>query len=303
MNIHLRASRRSARVVLSLSVALGLASLAVGAGATGAAAALAPSRATFHTREVQLDPDGFNHGTVRCPAGRVAISGGAALHRIGEEPSPDLAAKLVASGPTTSARGWHGAAASFEAQPIQLRLTVVCRPAAAVGPYTVRTKDLALASGHAIGSLACGTGLRMVTGGALWNPGPDGPSPNGANNLLRSTPSPDGKRWLVRGFSYGPEDILRIVLLCRPASSVGPLTIRHRDIPFVEADRGGRVGCGRGRRALSGGVDWTVDGTRYPFGGSLTSTSIRPDGTGWYGAGGQAGEDVTMRLTVVCVAA
>jgi hypothetical protein len=280
-----------------------LAVAAVGATGGVAAAAIHPGDATVHTVERNLPPDAFVQGRADCPQGKRAISGGAAFHRPGEEPDLITSAKLVSSGPTTNGRGWHAAGDSSDEDPLKLRITVVCLPAAAVGPYTVRTKDLVVdGSSKYKGSLSCGPGLGIVTGGAWWTRGA-GAAATEADNLERSTPSPDEKRWLARGFTYLPEDAaLRIVLLCRPTAAIGPVTIRHRDVGGSDFVRSGAVGCGPGMRAIAGGVD-TYEGGVPSVTGSLTSSTVRPDKRGWFAVASALGDATVMRVTALCVPA
>lgn len=282
--------------------AVALAALAIIASGPGAAAAIHPAKATVHTREIDLAEYKVGKGTVRCPSGKRVISGGVAFHRPDLGPVSGLSAKLISSSPTTDGRGWHAAGMSAEEDVvIQMRITVVCLPKRSVGTYTVRTKDLTADSTlHFSGSVGCGSGKRIVTAGAFWNPGTGAPAPTGADNLFSSGPSADGRRWAASGFAFAsPDDVLRIVLLCRPTTSMRSVSIRTRDLTSGYY-RGGYVACPSGKRAIAGGVDWIEDGTSSPHGGFLTSSSVRPSLTGWYAAGA-TGPDTIMRLRVICV--
>lgn len=292
-----RSRRRTRRVSPWLAAMLAIVAILV--TGMGAAAAIHPALATVHTKEVEVAMNGLAKGTVRCPAGKRVISGGVVFHRP-DLPPAALAAKLISSSPTSDARGWHGAGASFEDLPILMRITAVCLPTRSIGSYTVRTKDLTADGAlHFDGSLTCGRGKRIVTGGAFWNPTDGGAAPTGADNLFRSGPR-DGSRWVASGFAFGsPDDILRIVLLCRPAASLGSVSLRTRDLTGG-SDRDGSVSCPAGKRAIAGGVDWIEDGTPIPAGGSMTSSSVRSTRTGWYTAG-DTGPDTIMRLRVICI--
>jgi hypothetical protein len=96
---------------------------------------------------------------------------------------------------------------------------------------------------------------------------------------------------------------MRIIVLCRPSSSLSGLTIRHRDIVSEAGDRGGTVSCGKGRRAIAGGIDWYVDGSRTQDTGSIRGTSRTGDGKGWYGSASLLAPEIAMRLTVLCLPA
>ncbi len=293
-------SGRGIRRVSPWLAAVILAGLAIIASGPGAAAAIHPAKATVHTREIDLAQYELGKGTVRCPAGKRVVSGGAAFHRPGLALAA-LSAKLISSSPTEDGKGWHAAGMSAEDLPIQMRITAVCRPKRSVGTYTVRTRDLT-ADGtlHFKGSLGCGRGKRIVTGGAFWNPRSGAPAPTGADNLFQSGPSADGLRWAASGFAFAsPDDILRIVLLCRPTRTLGSVSIRTRDLT-TGYYRGGWVSCPSGKRAIAGGVEWLTDGKAAPFDGFVTSSTVRSSRSGWYVAGA-TGPETIMRIRVVCI--
>ena len=152
------------RMFSTMLVAAVLSLAATAVLSVGATAAIKAGNATIHTVDVEIAPDELGAGTVTCPARKRAISGGTAMRRDGEGLSPDFAAKLVASGPLKNGRAWHGAAFSFEDEPILLQITVACLPKGKVGKYMVKTKDLVPdGSLHVEGSLGCGKGKRMAT--------------------------------------------------------------------------------------------------------------------------------------------
>jgi hypothetical protein len=284
---------------------LSLAALALGSTAAPATAAIHPGDATVRTKEiVVLQTDFHRQGRVRCPSGHRAIGGGVAFHRP-ELPLAALDTKLISSSPTEDGRGWHGAGASFDVEPVQMRITVACLPAIKVGVFVVRTKDLVvpLQPFRVTGTLGCGKGQRLVTGGAYWGPGPGGPTPTGADAIHRSTPTPDGKRWHVEGVGYNSTGkILRMVVLCRPLAAVGPVTVKHRDIDGASTDRAGSVSCGIGKRAVAGGVDWYQEGKRA-FAGNSSGTTVLPTLRGWFASGSSGDPKVSMRITVLCLPA
>ncbi len=281
-------------------MALGLATVGPATGSVSAAGVLHPGDASVHTKELPFS-GGWRGGTVRCPVGKRAVSGGASFHRPGLEPAPGNDVRLISSGPTTDGRGWHAAGDTGETDPIVLRITVRCLPKARTGAYSVRTRDLPDGFGvRQRGSLSCGTGKRIVTGGAFWAREGRGPAPTGSNTLLRSAPTADGTRWTVEAFSYSDDDhVLRIALLCLAKAKVGRLTIRHRDFPAT-GHFGGTVDCPSGKRAVAGGADWYQGGTRAAS-SSLGNSSVTRSGRGWFATGYQTADGVVLRATVLCV--
>ncbi|MBX3029035.1 MAG: hypothetical protein KF809_02630 [Chloroflexi bacterium] len=288
----------------ALTIALALMALAALPGV--GAAAIRPGAATLHTRDVTIAPNGVRAATITCPSGTRAIGGGAAFRRATGGFVSDPFAKLVSSAPRTDGRSWHAAGMSFEDQPILLRVSVLCQRASQVGSYTVRTKDLRVGDvtgGTVRGSVGCPAGQRVIMGGVLWNPGTGGA--NGADNLLVSTITPNGKGWRATGFAFGsPDHVMRIVALCRPTSSVSSATIRRGLFPMqTTGDRGGRVGCPDGRRALTGGAEWVRDGDPVRRTGSLSGTSITRDARAWFASGDLLDEEIDLAVTVLCVKA
>lgn len=283
----------------ALGAVLALAVLAAGLLPAGASAAVHPGSATRLSLDLIAVKDEVTQGTVTCPRGMRAISGGAAFHRPGVAPVAGFLAKLISSAPTRNGRGWHAAGSSFETDPLRLRVRVVCLPDRHVGAYTVVTKDAWLGIGmQTTLTASCGTNKRLVAGGAYWNPGSGGSQPNGADNLLRSMPTARGQGWQATGFSYGA-DLFRVILLCQPTKAIGRVTVRTREIGGSAYDRGGTVGCPSGRRALGGGVDWRKDGVAHP--GSLTSSTVTAGGTGWYASASGGGPGLVLRVRVLCV--
>lgn len=290
-------ARRTIRVAL---VASALALATTGMSGTISAAAIHPDKASIHTLEVEIAENELGSGSVACPTRKRVIAGGAAFHRLGEEPTFDLQAKLIADGPTPDARHWHAAAFSFEAAPVFLRIVVACLPKRQIGPYEVRVKNL-VPDGtlHTEGSVRCGRGDRIVTAGAIWNPSPSGPQPTGADNLFRSAPNLAATRWRAAGFSFGsPEHRLQIVLLCRPTDKFGPVDVRFRDIP-VSGDDGGGTGCPDRKRALAGGADWRLNG-KSTTDGSLTSLTVRSNLLGAFAGGDSSAPGVKLRVFANC---
>lgn len=293
-----RAATRRQRA-RALGAILALAVLAAGLPPAGASAAIHPASAARRSVDIVAVKDEVAQGTVTCPEGMRAISGGAAFHRPGVAPVAGFMAKLISSAPTRNGRGWHAAGSSFETDPLRLRVRVACLPDRLVGSYTVVTRDQRVSIGtQTTLSASCGTGKRLVAAGAYWNPRAGSPQPNGADNLLRSMPTAGGYGWQATGFSYGA-DLFRVILLCRPKKAVGAVSVRTREIGGSAYDRDGTVDCPSGRRALGGGVDWRKDGAAYS--GSLTSSTVTADGAGWYAAASGGTSGVVLRVRVLCV--
>jgi hypothetical protein len=138
----------------------------------------------------------------------------------------------------------------------------------------------------------------MVTGGAWWA----GQPIYGAENLNRSSLTPDAKRRRAVGFTYGANEALRILLVCLPRDSVGPLTVHQKDVVGAD-DIGGAARCPRGERALAGGAAWH-EGGADTIAGSLSGSTVTRSRKGWFAAGDNNGNVATvLRITVACVPA
>ncbi len=299
--------RRSALAPAAFSLALlaGLAPTSV------AFAAIHPGDATIRYREVTLHVSEQGARTVSCPSGMRVVSGGTYLHRSGHdtEAAPQSSTVLLSSAPTTDGKGWRGAARiaglPTGIDSLQMRVTAVCLPVSQVGSYTLVTRDLTVDLGRARGSVGCGSGMRVVTGGARWRhldeTGHD-TGEVGSDNLMLSSPTTDGKRWRANGFTYSAEHArLRIILLCRPTAALGAFVVRQRDLtPSGPETIDGTVTCPAGYRALAGGVDWYHGNVPSNLAGNLASSSVTGNDTGWYGAGYVSGTGDSLHLTVLC---
>jgi len=85
---------------------------------------------------------------------------------------------------------------------VALTLALTSLPVGAAidpGSYTVKEREFLIAAGSpglGGGSVGCGQGKRVVTGGAYWHLEGGGPAPSLYVYLSSSSPTPDGKRWL-----------------------------------------------------------------------------------------------------------
>lgn len=306
-----RAPRRR-RALVAFPVALGLASLLVSALPAATGAAIHPDQAIRRTRQVVVDPSTEPRVGVTCPSRMRVVSGGAAF--VGPGMSSGLYPHIHVSTPTLDGRGWLAAGVAFQSGvafpsgpapadlDLSLQVTILCRPMAAVGPYTVVVRD-ARPDGRGLvtASAECGRGKRVVTGGAAWRVDDDPRSGMGWSSLLASTPRQSARGWRASGYTFGgAADRLRVVLLCRPAQAMRGLTVRSRDIAPGTIQRTGRVSCPTGAHAITGGLEWLLDG-KPDIRGFLDSSRVTADGKGWHVAATAAAPELTARLRVLCL--
>jgi hypothetical protein len=174
------------------------------------------------------------------------------------------------------------------------------------GGYTIRAREISVpGSGPGLdgGSVDCGRGKRVVTGGAFWRRETGGADPSLNAYLSSSAPKPNARGWFASGINWSSETlILRIVAYCLPAVQVGTYTVRTVD-RTVDAKhfRSGTPRCGKGKRVVTGGAFWRAsDGSpETAVEGYLRSSTPDPDGKGWYGVG--YSDVATMQLRVVAL--
>ncbi len=242
-----------------------------------------------------------------CPKGKRIISGGAFWHQPGHGPDPQFGVYLRSSTPTTDGKGWYASGLDNAGLQLKLRIVALCLAKAKVGEYTVRTTDLAAASGESVGNyLSCPSGKRIVGGGAFWHRPGEGPDAQLAVLLKSSTPTTDGKGWYASGQNAEGETIqLRIVALCLPKAKVGRYYLRTRDLSAVGvAQVSDHLSCPAGKRIVSGGAFWhrTGEGPVPQLRGILSSSVPSNNGNGWYASGQNAeGEMIQLRLVALCV--
>jgi len=174
---------------------------------------------TYKLRTTDLTAaDGASVGNyLSCPKGKRIVSGGAFWHRPGEGPDALLGGYLDSSSATTDGKGWYAAGRNVTTLQLQLRIVALCLPKAKVGPYSLRTRDLAVPAlgGRVGGYVTCPAGRRIVSGGAFWHVPGEAPDPELGQSIGSSTATTNGKGWYASGRSlYDVALELRLVALC-----------------------------------------------------------------------------------------
>jgi hypothetical protein len=178
------------------------------------------------------------------------------------------------------------------------------------GGYVIRTMDVVLPDdtpGLDGARLPCGTGLRIVTGGAFLHVPGGGPDPMLNAYLSSSAPTRDAKGWFAAGINWGPgEVLLRIVAYCLPKAAIGSYTIvTSEGTPAhgAYADRDRR--CPAGQRVVTGGGLWHRSGVRSSTDveGYLRSSAPDGDARGWYSVGYNDDTDPSFTVIALCRAA
>ena len=193
---------------------------------------------------------------------------------------------------------------------VAMAFGLLAAPASAAidpGGYTIRTREVSVpgtSPGLDGGSVACGRGKRVVTGGAFWRRETGGPDPSLNAYLSSSAPKLDKRGWFAAGINWSNETlVLRIVAYCLPAVQVGSYTVVTVD-RTVEAKhfRSGTPRCGKGLRVVTGGAFWrAADGTpETAVEGYLRSSTPDPDGKGWYGVGFSDVGTLQLRVVALC---
>ena len=193
---------------------------------------------------------------------------------------------------------------------VAMAFGLLAAPASAAidpGGYTIRTREISVpgtSPGLDGGSVACGRGKRVVTGGAFWRRETGGPDPSLNAYLSSSAPKLDKRGWFAAGINWSNETlILRIIAYCLPAVQVGSYTVVTVD-RTVEAKhfRSGTPRCGKGLRVVTGGAFWrAADGTpETAVEGYLRSSTPDPDGKGWYGVGFSDVGTLQLRVVALC---
>jgi hypothetical protein len=112
---------------------------------------------------------------VGCPAGDTAVTGGAGWYSTAKQDyvTADAEKSLLASdSPITAGAWWAAGYQHKDDAPVsdRLRETVMCRPNAAVGTYSVAKNDVAVASSSlTYGFQQCPANTQIVAGGAYWH--------------------------------------------------------------------------------------------------------------------------------------
>jgi hypothetical protein len=198
---------------------------------------------------------------------------------------------------------------SFILALVVIALVAVDAPATAAihpGDYVVKQRDIPVAGtdpGFGGGSVRCGKGRRVVTGGAFWHRAGDGPDATLDANIASSAPMPNGRRWFAAGINHEPEELtFTIVAYCLSADAVGTYGVRKTVVTFFDNDvRARNQRCGPGRRVVTGGAFWHHPGGPPDPGvlGYLRSSTPDPDGKGWYAVGD--GRETELRLTIIAL--
>jgi hypothetical protein len=169
-----------------------------------------------------------------------------------------------------------------------------------------KTKDIPVASSQTGGGkLRCPRGDRVVAGGVFWYEQGQPITPGTAENrtVAASLPIGNGIGWFASGRNGAASAaILQIVIHCLPAERVGPYA--SRTIWLDGSPASGSLSCGAGKRAVTGGAAWQVEGE--PLDAStaadshLSGSTATRDARGWF-ANGQGGVgDASLRLVVLC---
>lgn len=275
-------------------------------GMVPASAAIDPGDFTIRQRDIPIagDDPGIGGGSVGCGKGKRVVTGGAFWHREGEGPDVGLDAYLASSAPMPNGRRWFAAGVSWVNEDLLLRVVAYCLPASAVGDYVVRRAVRTfLQNDVKAKDLRCGTGRRIVTGGAFWHQ-PGGPPDPAVHAYLRSsTPDGDGKGWYAVGDGREPELRFTVIALCLPTASVGRYTRRTMDVPVnADAPGGDDLSCGAGKRAVPGGAFWHFEGGgRHPSHRAWLKASVpEAGGERWYADGWNTQDARLLRIVALC---
>jgi hypothetical protein len=279
-----------------------LASMPVPAGA-----AIDPGGYVIRTRSIEVESTnpGLEGGSVGCGKGRRVVTGGAYWHLGSAGPDPLLNAYLASSAPKPNGKGWFAAGINWSSDTLILEVVAYCLPKSAVGSYTVRTVDRTVDDNDFRSATPrCGNGRRAVTGGAYWLDGDGSPSTTIEGYLRSSTPLPSPNGWWANGYSDVGTHTLRAIVLCRPASAVGPYTGETRDVAIDEEESKLLTrSCGNGKRAVPGGAFWHEEGKdRNPvIEGYLRASVPWQQGRAWLAVGYSTEDiEVLMRVVVFC---
>ena len=247
-------------------------------------------------------------GSVQCPDGTGVLTGGAYWHAPGKGPSiiADFQT-LNSSGPRGDDR-WY---ADGRGSP-PMRLTVAVRCLAKPKLHAEHTEKLSLdpADADPVGSyLACPSGTRALSGGAIWHPRGAPPDPDLSTHgiLASSSVTSDDRGWYADGMDnyIGDDQIFTISVRCLEASKLAVTRLRDRTISAVEHDEvaGAAVKCKHRSRALTGGGYWHPPGLGPDPAGNKTifsgANSFVEQGRAWFTDGlNFRSPDPTRDLTV-----
>src|SRR5262245_44684042 len=237
------------------------AGLAAFAAMFGGAAFAADDRPEIEATRIAVDSQQVGAGFAECGRGERALGGGMV-------PSDPTDGALWGSGPLTAKgasaatrdgdrpKRWYGAAGAGNTDQVY-RLFAICAPGSSAtieatqftAPYRVPTGEFA----------ECGPGERAVGGGIVSIGPPDflitlSSGPLDASGSVSNTRDGDiPKQWHAAVYNADDDGrIFKVFAICVPHSKA---TIEATDFTVKEGETGeGRAKCGRGERALGGGV-------------------------------------------------
>ncbi|MGH2924558.1 MAG: hypothetical protein ACRDK1_01150 [Solirubrobacterales bacterium] len=204
-------------------------------------------------------------GSVTCPSGTGVLTGGAYWHEPGEAPSITADFEELNSSGPRGGDHWYADGRGTTRR----RLTVAVRCVADRKLRDVSTEKLSLdpADGGPVGgTVACPSGTRALSGGAVWHPrgAPPDPSLSSHGMLASSAVTSDDRGWYADGTDnyIGDDEIFTISVRCLKVSKLAETKLRARPISAVEHDEiaGAAVKCRHGSRALTGGGLWHPPG-------------------------------------------
>jgi len=156
------------------------------------------------TKDVSI-ANGAGAGTAVCPTGYVVVTGGAAWHDPGSS-TLGGGGLIESSTPTKSGTGWYAAGRNESGETFVLHVIAQCLSKAAVGPYTVKSRDIVVdpqRPGNA--TLRCPVGQWVVSGGAAWHL--LGKSPSGKPLAYLTATFPEtNSSWTVVGRNDAASD-------------------------------------------------------------------------------------------------
>lgn len=301
---------RKAGIAASILVAIFVSGGAAHAASGPASAAAAPAAApvvkldpkTFHSHSSTFTPDatGFASGTVMCPAGEQAVTGGA-ITGFSDR------AQLTSSVPTKGNDGWH-ASAGFNGVPgSSLTVVVDCAPEAQLA--TVKTSSVAVAvpnAGPTEGRVLC-RGSDVPFGGGVYFTDPAGTfKPDADVRILAMKNEEAGARsWKVVTMNGAVSDtlLMRVRGRCIAPEQLGPIIPGATvTIDFASGDPSSAASAVASclqqpaGYAYFGDFEWVNTGSQF-----FRTQSSLPDPHGWQvtGGGGPAGSSLELRARCI----
>jgi hypothetical protein len=293
--------RRTA-VMTALAAGLALAGATPAAAATPTFGAMVPSTFQEVLKAESVPPSGLNSATAPCPAGKAAVSVGGFSSASGGS-AAGLAGITPGVGNTS---GVATARADRNEQNAHVIAQVTCAPSAQLAGSTLVTHETSVHSslGEWSTIVNCPAGMRAFDGGGYFRARNGTVSTDGFL-LSANTLSVNARTWIVSAVDKTFSDTLVVTARCVPESSSTRLVEEVFPVVPQPGTTGGRVDgyahCPAGFLPISGGAQFTQDGSPLPSLSGLTeSTLVRGGIVGWHASGFSQGEHAALHVVALC---